>query len=346
VRKRSLIIIAVSAVMLGVLAAGVAAYDAGHREQIALGVTIGGIDVGGLTRAAAESRVAAELLSPLQQPIVIRTVDREWKLGPQEANITAPVSAMVEQALAASRGGWMLSRVVRDITRGRVYQDVPAPVTYSDEAVIRLIDRVRRALDRPAVDATLRYSVRGIHRVSGHNGRAVAAGALHRAIRGAIVTTGAVRQFVAPVHRVLPKITTAGLAKAYPVVLIINRGGFRLRLYKRLHLARTYKIAVGQAGLETPAGLYNIQWKQVDPPWHVPDREWAGKLRGKVIPAGDPRNPIKARWLAIYNGAGIHGTADDGSIGSAASHGCIRMHISDVVELYPQVPVGAPVYIA
>jgi lipoprotein-anchoring transpeptidase ErfK/SrfK len=49
--------------------------------------------------------------------------------------------------------------------------------------------------------------------------------------------------------------------------------------------------------------------------------------------------------MGIYNGAGIHGTTDDGSIGSAASHGCIRMHIPDVIELYDQVPIGAPVYI-
>ena len=41
-----------------------------------------------------------------------------------------------------------------------------------------------------------------------------------------------------------------------------------------------------------------------------------------------------------------YGTDEDSSIGSAASHGCIRMHIPDVEELYPQVPVGAPVYIA
>jgi lipoprotein-anchoring transpeptidase ErfK/SrfK len=50
--------------------------------------------------------------------------------------------------------------------------------------------------------------------------------------------------------------------------------------------------------------------------------------------------------MGIYNGAGIHGTDATGSIGSAASHGCIRMLIPDVVELYDQVPVGAPVYIA
>ena len=50
--------------------------------------------------------------------------------------------------------------------------------------------------------------------------------------------------------------------------------------------------------------------------------------------------------MGIYDGAGIHGTTARGSIGSAASHGCIRMLIEDVEELYDTVDVGTPVYIA
>jgi lipoprotein-anchoring transpeptidase ErfK/SrfK len=50
--------------------------------------------------------------------------------------------------------------------------------------------------------------------------------------------------------------------------------------------------------------------------------------------------------MGIYNGAGIHGTDELSSLGSAASHGCIRMAIPDVIALYPQVSIGTPVYIA
>jgi lipoprotein-anchoring transpeptidase ErfK/SrfK len=99
------------------------------------------------------------------------------------------------------------------------------------------------------------------------------------------------------------------------------------------------------AGLSTPAGQYSIQNKQVDPAWHVPNSAWAGSLAGQVIPGGAPNNPLKARWLGIANGVGIHGTAEDWSIGSRASHGCIRMHVADVKALYPRVPIGTPVLI-
>jgi lipoprotein-anchoring transpeptidase ErfK/SrfK len=156
----------------------------------------------------------------------------------------------------------------------------------------------------------------------------------------------AVRTVEPRLRKVDPKVSTGELAKKYPVVVTVDRGGYRLRLWRRLKLMKAYPIAVGQVGLETPAGMYSVQNKAVNPAWHVPNSDWAGSLAGRVIPGGTPQNPLKARWLGIYDGAGIHGTDQTGSIGTNASHGCIRMLIPDVIELYDQVPVGAPVYIA
>jgi acyl-CoA reductase-like NAD-dependent aldehyde dehydrogenase len=73
--------------------------------------------------------------------------------------------------------------------------------------------------------------------------------------------------------------------------------------------------------------------------------EMGRNFAGRVIPPG-PDDPIKSRWLGIFDGAGIHGTAEVGSLGSAASHGCIRMAIPDVEALFDQVEVGDPVFIA
>jgi lipoprotein-anchoring transpeptidase ErfK/SrfK len=140
-------------------------------------------------------------------------------------------------------------------------------------------------------------------------------------------------------------VSTGQLATEYPTIITIDRGAFTLRLWRHLRLVKSYTIAVGMAGLETPAGLYHIQDKEVDPSWHVPNSSWAGSLAGQTIPPG-PSDPLKARWLGIYNGAGIHGTDAIGSLGSAASHGCIRMAIPDVIELYSVTPLGTPVYIA
>ena len=140
--------------------------------------------------------------------------------------------------------------------------------------------------------------------------------------------------------------TTAELAAKYPAYIVVDRATFRLKLYSHLKLARTYEIAVGMEGLETPAGLHHIEWKQVNPPWYVPKKAWAGSLAGTVVPPG-PGDPLKARFMSFEGGAGIHGIdpSEYSSIGHDASHGCVRMRIPDVIDLYARTPVGTPVYI-
>ena len=116
-----------------------------------------------------------------------------------------------------------------------------------------------------------------------------------------------------------PERTFEDLAKRYPTVIAVDRDARQLRLYEHLKLSKRYKIAVGKAGLETAAGRYKIQQKIVNPDWHVPMSDWAGDLAGRTIPYGDPQNPLEARYMGFHDGQGIHGTADLGSLGTAAS---------------------------
>ena len=207
--------------------------------------------------------------------------------------------------------------------------------------------RVERDLNRDPVDATVNLEGGSVDPKPSSDGRAVRAAQLRRDLERELLDTG--RRRVARVRTavVKPEVTTAQLAEKYPAVVIVNRGSFQLTLYKNLKPAKTYGIAIGKVGLETPAGLYHIQNKAVDPAWTMPNSDWvAPEDRGKVVPGGTAENPLKARWLGIFAGAGIHGTDAESSIGTAASHGCVRMRIPDVKELYDQVPVGAPIYIA
>jgi lipoprotein-anchoring transpeptidase ErfK/SrfK len=148
-----------------------------------------------------------------------------------------------------------------------------------------------------------------------------------------------------PVKRVQPKVTRAELADKYPTLLVVDRATFQLKFYKKLRLQKAYTVAIGQDGFSTPAGMYSIQNKAVNAAWNVPNKPWAGSLAGTVVPGGSPQNPLKARWMGIFDGAGIHGTDQVGSLGTRASHGCVRMAIPDVIELYPKVPVQTPIYI-
>jgi lipoprotein-anchoring transpeptidase ErfK/SrfK len=341
------IIIATSAVVLAAgLAGGTYAYDNAQADKIGKGVRVGGISLQGLTAAQAHAKLDRLILQPLERPIVVHHDRSTWRLGPREAHVNVDVDAIVDHAMARSRDGNVVSRTVRNLTGKSLDADLQPTVRFEDRAVIRMLDKIRGAIDRKPVDATAKLGAGGISTTDSRTGLAVRASSLHRQIKRAIVSTTADRTFVAHTRKLQPKVTNADLKERLATAIVVNRNAFRLTLYKRLKPARTYSIAVGQIGLETPAGLYHIQNKAVNPAWSVPNSSWAGSLAGQVIPGGAPNNPLKARWMGIFDGAGIHGTDAIGSIGTAASHGCIRMRIPDVIELYDQVPVGAPVYIA
>ena len=344
-RSRSFIAVAaILAVLIGVVAA-MGVLDARAKDHIAKGVRVGGVDVGGLTPKQARAKLHAALLAPLGEPIVVHHDRKSWHLTAARAGVSANVGAMVEAALAASRRGSIVSRAWRELTGGRVAASLPARIAHSRTAVHQLVSRIEQAMNRTAKDAGVSFSADGVERVPSSTGLALKAQLLEDQINQAVELPRAPRTFVAHTRKLKPNVTTGELTDRYPAVIIIKRAAFRLTLYKRLKPARSYPIAVGRQGLETPAGLYAIQEKQVNPSWHVPDSDWAGDLAGKVIPPG-PDDPIKARWMGFNGGAGIHGTDADASIGTAASHGCIRMHIPDVIDLYNQVSVGAPVYVA
>jgi lipoprotein-anchoring transpeptidase ErfK/SrfK len=344
-RQRSFIVVAIAVFVLVVGAVGVYAYDRTRDDVIAKGVSAGGVDLSGMHPAAARAALRRELAAPLNKPVVVRYHGHRYRLSARRAKVNVNVDQMVAQALDDSRKGNILSRTTRAITGGSVHATIPLAISYSRHAVARFATRIKRRVDQPARDASIDFSGGQLVKVDSQTGRAADAGTLERAIEGDLTEPTADHRVKVPVRVTKPKVTTRELAQKYPRVIAINRSGFRLTLYEHLKPARTYTIAVGRQGLETPAGRYDIQDKQVNPSWHVPNSAWAGSLAGQVIPPG-PQDPIKARWMGIAGGAGIHGTAEVGSLGSAASHGCIRMAIPDVIQLFDQVQVGDPVFIA
>jgi lipoprotein-anchoring transpeptidase ErfK/SrfK len=345
-RTRLIFLLAFVAVLAGGGVAATYAYDNSKKDLIAEGVRVNGVSIGGLNRAQAEKKLSAALLAPLDRPVKVRYHDRTFTLSQKAAAIGVNIRGTVDQALKRSQQGDMFSRTWRNLRNQSLNTQLAAEVTWNKASVGKLVKRVQKAIDRDPVDAKLDLSKGQVEPTPSRTGLRVKYNTLAKAVETTLLDPGNTNAVKVQTKVVDPKVSTAQLADRYPAIIIVNRSAFKLTLYKDLKLKKTYGIAVGRVGLETPAGLYHIQNMAVNPAWHVPNSSWAGSLAGQVIPAGDPGNPIKARWMGIYDGAGIHGTSEDGSIGSAASHGCIRMHIPDVEELYGQVDVGAPVYIA
>jgi lipoprotein-anchoring transpeptidase ErfK/SrfK len=342
-RKAQIAIVAFVAILIVAAFAGYA-YDSSQDGKIADGVTIGGVDVGGMDEAEAKRAVSRQLLGPLRHSLRVGYDGKSWKLPGESLKVHAEIDVAVEKALEDSRDGGLPTRLVRYVSGGELDKQIPADVTYSRPAVNRFVRRVANAVDREAQDATVEPSSDELSVVPAKNGRKLRDNLLTRQLQAAVLNAAADHTIAARTHYTKPKVTTKEVADAYPSYLTLDRGTFTLRLWKDLKLAKTYTVAVGQEGLETPEGLYAIQEKEENPSWHVPNSAWAGDLAGQVIPPG-PADPIKARWMGIFEGAGIHGTEETWSLGSAASHGCVRMSIPDVEELYDQVEVGTPIYI-
>jgi lipoprotein-anchoring transpeptidase ErfK/SrfK len=323
------------------------AYDHARRDRIAPGVRIGGVDVGGLSTAAARRRIVARAVMPRRRTITVHAHGRTFTLPPSRSRVTADVDGVLHRALVDSRRGWLGRRVADGLSHKRVDESLSLPIHYAPGVVAKLTARVADAVRRSPVDASVHPSASGLSVHDSHTGRALNASALKHKLAAALTSARRPPTITATTHRVAPSVSTGDLADKYPAYIVIDRSAHVLRFYEHLKPASTYPIAVGRQGLETPAGLYDVQWKETNPSWHVPNSSWAGALAGKTIPPG-PDDPIKARWMAFNGGAGIHGIdpSEYGSIGHDASHGCVRMRIPDVISLYARTPVHTPVFVA
>jgi lipoprotein-anchoring transpeptidase ErfK/SrfK len=334
-------------VLAGVLVAAAGAYDHARRDRLAPGVRVGGVDVGGMSVDDARRVVDRRAVAPRRRAITVHAGGHTFTLPPSRSRVVADVDDALENAVGASRKGWLGERVLDGLTGHHVDARVPLTVHYAPGVVRPLVRRIAAKVDRDPVDAKVTPDAAGLHTTPSRPGRAVDTKALAHSIASALTSPSRPADIEASLRPVAPKVTSDQLAKKYPAYIIVDRKAHVLRFYEDLKLADTYPIAVGKAGLETPAGLYDVQWREVNPPWRVPNSPWAGKLAGKTIPPG-PDDPIKARWMAFDGGAGIHGIdpSEYGSIGHDASHGCVRMRIPDVISVYARSAVGTPVFIA
>ena len=343
-RKRTSIVVIVAAALLVVVVGAAYAYDSSQKDKIADGVTVGGVDVGGMNEEEAAAAVRRKLLSPLRHALVVSYDGQTWKLPGKKLKIRADIESAVEEAVEASQEGGFPDRLVRYVSGGEVDEQIAPQVAYSQRAINRFVRHVAEEVDREPQNADVEPTPDSLEVVAGKDGRKLRDNLLEKKLKEAVLNANAPHKIVAAVHSTKPKVTKSEVAAEYPSYITVDRGTFTLRLWQHLKLAKEYTVAVGMEGLETPEGLYAIQEKEENPVWHVPDSAWAGSLAGQTIPPG-PADPIKARWMGIYEGAGIHGTEETYSLGHAESHGCIRMAIPDVEELYDLVEVGTPVYI-
>ena len=319
-----------------------AAAPAGAQDtpRIGAGVLAGGVDLSGLTVAQATTLLDQRITPRLQRDVVVRVAGKRFSLA--GASLKANFSAAGTARRALAQGA---APIVPDNGGAAYGTSVDLKITHARIPVRAFAADVASGVFRSAVDAKLDITLRHMRIHRAKLGVALDQAALAAAIDVAADDPTLPRLLSARVQRTRPAVNADDLRRINNTVITVQKATFTLRLFKHLKLSKTYHVAIGRPSNPTPEGLFHIQDKQVNPVWSVPNSPWAGELGGSTVAGGTAANPLKARWMGITDGVGIHGTGEPWSVGTAASHGCLRMRVPDVIDLFPRVPVGAPVLI-
>jgi lipoprotein-anchoring transpeptidase ErfK/SrfK len=326
-RALALVVLLVAALAAALPAAALAQKK--DPTNVPAGVSAGGVDLSGLTLVDAQARLESAIGTKVNADLVLGAAGRPWTLKAADAKLRFDALTTAKRALRATLPG-----------------DVGLKLSHSRLAVREWVAGVAAKVVKRPRNATVKITLRHIYRKRAAHGRALDQAGVAKQVDAALDDgVNAPRTLHAKLKKTSPDVNVNDLRKVYNTIITVDKAHFKLRLFKGLKFKKAYGVAVGQPAYPTPAGLFHIANKQVDPVWSVPNSPWAGELQGTTVGGGSAANPLKARWMGIINGVGIHGTGEDYSIGSAASHGCIRMHVPDVKDLFSRVPVGTSVLI-
>src|SRR4051794_18164876 len=195
---------------------------ASAEPRVPAGVSAAGIDVSNLTLSEATNRIAYVYTQKLGSPLSTHVADLRFVLRPKDVDFKFDATKSARRAYNAG---------VAPHT-GAV--NVPLYVTYSNAKVQAYAEKIAKRLARAPVDARVNITLRHIGKVASRDGRAIDAPALAKTVAAALGDPAAERKLRPKLQAIKPKVTTAGLAKAYGTIITIDRANFTLRLFKNL----------------------------------------------------------------------------------------------------------------
>lgn len=289
---------------------------------IAPGVTIAGVPVGGQTAAQARATVTAAF-APRMANFVLVARGKRVTLSPRTSGYSADIPRAVKAALMVGR------------SKPNVATDIPVTQRVNATRLAAVIRYRTKSRDVPARDATTVVRNNRLVLTKSRAGVAIDVPGAVKRVRAQMLNRRT-STVPLPSRRVRANVTTP------PDAILVVRSSFRLTVAHNGRL-RAFPVAVGMPAYPTPYGNFQVTDMQRNPTWYPPDSRWAAGL-GPVPPGSG--NPLGTRWIGTSApGIGMHGTPSPGSIGTRASHGCIRMYIGDAERLFTLTSVGTPVYI-
>jgi len=298
------------------------------------------VDVSGMTRAQALAALKPMVDRIVGRHLTVTGSGHTWDVTSGSLGTSVDVATAVDQALAVGQSfGWP-SRVFHRLLHKPVVTRIGLSVSYDRNRVWDFVHGLSSQVGRDAKDASLDFEDGRLVVSKSATGRKLRVNTSRDAVLAALQSDASSASLTTTM--VKPAVTENDLG----MTIIVRTSTETLYLYDGLRLVKTYSVATGQPQYPTPLGHFEIINKRINPTWVNPALDSWGANEPAMIPPG-PDNPLGTRALDLSApGIRIHGTPDDASIGHAASHGCIRMHIPDSEDLFNRVPVGTPVIIA
>lgn len=319
--------------------------DYGSRGLVPNGVSVAGADLSGMTESEARLAIEEAVSTPLLRPLTVLADGKEFVFDPR-GNVDVDVDGMLAEAYSPRRTASFVARVRHDVGMTTLPLDVKPAYSVDPTGVAQWLAAVSAQIDRRAVNATLTVDGSTVVIRRSKTGRRTQRDEAVEAIQAAFESEQALvassdRRVEIPVKKLNPKVTEEQMGKT----IVVDLSERRIRLFDGAKLEKTYPCAIGTPSFPTPTGHFEIVLKRYMPTWVNPAPNGWGKDMPRSIPPG-PGNPLGTRAINLSaSGIRFHGTNNIGSVGTAASHGCMRMYRRDIEDLFERVNVGMQVYI-
>lgn len=315
-------------------------FEARRSQTVLPGVSVSGVAVGGLHFGQVRAKLTERFGEPLSRPITVEVGGMEYTTSPEELGVTNNLNEVIDQTISLQSMP-VVKRVWHRVTGIPLQQRYVIASKADDDKIESFVNSLSRLVDRPARDASVEL-VDGVVKITPEQqGFAIDSKASIQSLKKAALSD-------AVKVRLEGKSTDAAVKKTdVKDVIVVKVGENKLSHYRGEELVKTYDVATGLAKYPTPLGQFKIVNKRFKPTWVNPAKYpggWGWSLPAKIGPG--PGNPLGTRAMDLNSpGIRIHGSYAAYSMGYNASHGCIRMRIADVEELFGSVEVGTPVLI-
>jgi lipoprotein-anchoring transpeptidase ErfK/SrfK len=298
-----------------------------------------------MTEAQARAAIEDAVSTPMLRPVTVTAEGKSWTLDPQGI-VVIDVDSMLTSAYSPRRAATIVQRLNNQLAGAPLTAKIEPVYSVDSSAVAAWVAQTAPEVNRKPVDATRKikgYKFKFTKSVDGARlDQKAAVAQISQALTADAALSSAGRTVALPVRAIKPKVTKSDFKNA----IIVSLAQCKIRLYKGAKLVKTYRCAPGRPAFPTPTGDFEIVTKLANAPWINPGSDWAKDMPPSIPPG--PYNPMGVRKIGINQpGIFMHGIppSEFGSIGTHASHGCMRMMPSDVLDLFGRVKIGDPVYI-